>query len=80
LKHEKSEAVAQAERKSTNYYYLEHYAAILLLVIGPGVYVYRSYKDKQKANEAIAKQKEVIDEKLKEMLDAIHYAKRIQTA
>ncbi|MBK8368837.1 MAG: hypothetical protein IPL10_15970 [Bacteroidetes bacterium] len=36
---------------------------IFFLVIGFAVYVYRSYKDKQKANEAITKQKEVIEEK-----------------
>lgn len=79
LKQEKKEAVAQAERKRQTII-IWSISGILLLVIGFGVYVYRSYKDKQKANEAITKQKEVIEEKQKEILDSIHYAKRIQTA
>ncbi|MBL7882944.1 MAG: SpoIIE family protein phosphatase, partial [Bacteroidia bacterium] len=50
-------------------------------------YIYRSYKLKQKANEVITlqkkeveQQKEIIEEKQKEILDSINYAKRIQYA
>jgi serine phosphatase RsbU (regulator of sigma subunit) len=56
--------------------------------------ILRSYRQKQKANILISKQKEevekqkgeigiqkeIIEEKQKEILDSIHYAKRIQTA
>jgi serine phosphatase RsbU (regulator of sigma subunit) len=56
--------------------------------------IFRSYRQKQKANVLISKQKEevekqkgeigvqkeIIEEKQKEILDSIHYAKRIQTA
>ncbi|MFI5142288.1 MAG: PP2C family protein-serine/threonine phosphatase, partial [Bacteroidia bacterium] len=53
---------------------------ILLLVFGFAVFAYRSYLQKQKANVEITHQKEVIEEKQKEILDSIHYAKRIQRA
>ena len=53
---------------------------MLLLVLGFAIFAYRSYRQKQKANIEISKQKEVIEEKQKEILDSIHYAKRIQTA
>ncbi len=46
-----------------------------------------AYRQKQKANkmiishiEEVEKHKHIIEEKQKEILDSIHYAKRIQTA
>ena len=56
--------------------------------------IFRSYRQKQKANILISRQKEevekqkgeigiqkeIIEEKQKEILDSIHYAKRIQTS
>jgi tetratricopeptide (TPR) repeat protein len=57
----------------------------LMLVIA-GV-SFRAYRNKQKANEIISeqkklveKQKHLVEEKQKEILDSIHYAKRIQNA
>ena len=51
------------------------------------IFIFRSYRQKQKANviitrqkEEVEKAKELVDEKQKEILDSIHYAKRIQTA
>jgi serine phosphatase RsbU (regulator of sigma subunit) len=50
-------------------------------------YIYRGYRAKQKANEIITRQKheverqkEIIEDKQKEITDSIHYAKRIQGA
>ena len=40
----------------------------------------RAFRNKQKANLIIAHQKELVEEKQKEILDSIHYAKRIQMA
>ena len=51
-----------------------------VLVIGLAFFIFRGYKQKQKANEEMAKQKEIIEEKNKEITDSIHYAKRIQKA
>ena len=44
------------------------------------MYAFRSYKQKQKINIEITQQKHIIEEKQKEILDSIYYAKRIQTA
>lgn len=58
---------------------------VLLLVLA--FFIYRGYRLKQRANEIIIrqkdeveKQKEIIEEKQKEITDSIHYAKRIQGA
>jgi tetratricopeptide (TPR) repeat protein len=59
--------------------------AFLILVFS--ILIYRSFKQKQKANIIIHQQKELaeaqkkqIEEKQKEILDSIYYAKRIQNA
>jgi tetratricopeptide (TPR) repeat protein len=41
---------------------------------------YRSYRQKKKANEIIMKQKELVENKNKEVMDSINYAKRIQNS
>lgn len=50
----------------------------LMLIIS--ITNYRAYKQKQKAAEIISSQKRIVEEKQKEILDSIHYAKRIQSA
>lgn len=57
----------------------------LLIMLVFSIFVFRSYRSKQKANkellvknEIIAEQKHVVEEKQKEILDSIRYAKRIQ--
>jgi tetratricopeptide (TPR) repeat protein len=55
-------------------------------IIGFGLMVvvafvsFRAFKNKQKANKIIAHQKELVEEKQKEIIDSIRYAKRIQLA
>jgi tetratricopeptide (TPR) repeat protein len=63
------------------------FIAGLLLLSGFLFFVFRSYKQKQKANVIITKQKEevekqklIIEGKNKDITDSINYAKRIQTA
>ena len=58
---------------------------ILLLILL--LFIFRGYKQKKKAGELIAlqkteveKQKQIIEEKQKEVMDSINYAKKIQTA
>lgn len=51
---------------------------ILMLIMA--IIVFRSYRIKQKANKLVSKQKELLQEKNKEITDSIHYAKRIQNA
>jgi serine phosphatase RsbU (regulator of sigma subunit) len=58
------------------------YAFIIVLVL-IGVlafFIYRGYKQKQKAYVIITKQKQIVEEKNKEITDSIAYAKRIQSA
>jgi tetratricopeptide (TPR) repeat protein len=52
------------------------FAIVLMLVF----FIFRSYRAKKKANIEISLQKGVIEEKNKDILDSIHYAKRIQSA
>lgn len=49
---------------------------VLMLVIA--VISFRAYRQKQKANEIISEQKLLVEEKQKEVMDSIRYAKRIQ--
>ena len=48
---------------------------LMLVVAGVS---FRAYRNTQKANEIISGQKDLVEEKQKEILDSIHYAKRIQ--
>jgi tetratricopeptide (TPR) repeat protein len=50
------------------------------LMCGLVFFVFRSYRIKNKANIRILRQKEIIEEKQKEILDSIYYARRIQRA
>jgi serine phosphatase RsbU (regulator of sigma subunit)/Tfp pilus assembly protein PilF len=43
-------------------------------------FLFKGYKEKKIANRIILKQKELVEEKQKEVIDSITYAKRIQTA
>ncbi len=49
---------------------------LLMLVIA--FISFRAFKNKQQANKEITQQKHIIEEKQKEILDSINYAKRIQ--
>jgi tetratricopeptide (TPR) repeat protein len=60
---------------------------IILILLFSGVTIYRRYKVTQKQNSIIEEQRRLseqqrmlIEEKQKEILDSIHYAKRIQNA
>lgn len=49
-----------------------------VLMLAVALVSFRAYRGKQRANEIIAGQKELVEEKQKEILDSIHYAVRIQ--
>ncbi|MBI3509980.1 MAG: tetratricopeptide repeat protein [Bacteroidetes bacterium] len=53
-------------------------AAGFLLMLIVAIVSVRAFRNKQRANEIISRQKELVEEKQKEILDSIHYAKRIQ--
>jgi tetratricopeptide (TPR) repeat protein len=85
---EKEEAVAHTERekeKQQQKIILGSVIAGLLLVSGFSIVILRAYRQKRKANEIILQQKrevemqkQLVEEKQKEVLDSIRYAKRIQ--
>ena len=79
LEDEKKEAIAIAESKKQKII-IWSVSGILVLVFGFAIFAYRSFLQKQKANLEILKQKAIIEIKQKEILDSIHYAKRIQNA
>jgi predicted double-glycine peptidase len=70
LKHE------QAINQQTSYSSGAALGFILMLVIA-GI-SYRAFKQKQKTSLIIEQQKNMVEEKQKEIVDSIHYAKRIQ--
>lgn len=87
---EKKEAVAAAERekeKQQQKFVLGSVLAGLLLVSVFSVFLFRAYRQKNKANQVITQQKkevelqkQMVEQKQKEMLDSIRYARRIQRA
>jgi hypothetical protein len=55
-------------------------AAGLLLAIGFSLLMYRNFLQKKRANILLEEKNTLIERKQKEILDSIHYAKRIQSA
>ena len=61
---------------------------IILISVGGGLvgallfafYIFRGYRQKQKANLILADKNKIIEEKNKDITDSLNYAKRIQTA
>jgi tetratricopeptide (TPR) repeat protein len=87
---DKKEAVTKAEQEKKDavtkiiIYSISGGMFLVLVLAG---FVYRSYRQKQRANaiitlqkEEVEKQKHLVEEKQKEIIDSIHYAKRIQTS
>lgn len=52
----------------------------LLVVLVLSFFIYKGYTDKRKANELLASQKQIIEEKNKDITDSIRYASRIQSS
>jgi tetratricopeptide (TPR) repeat protein len=79
LEQEKKEAITSAENKKQKII-IWSVTGILVLVLLFALFAYRSFLQKKKANAEIGLQKQIIEEKQKEILDSIHYARRIQNA
>lgn len=82
LNDENSLKEAELQKKKNTVYFLG--IIVVLFTIGGGLIV-RAYRQKNKANKIILlqkkeaeRQKEIIQDKQNEILDSIHYAKRIQ--
>lgn len=66
---------AQLKQEKTQRYTL--YGGVLLL-LGFGIFAYNRFRITQKQKAIIEKQKHLVEEKQKEILDSIHYARNIQ--
>jgi tetratricopeptide (TPR) repeat protein len=87
---EKKEAAIKAEQlkkdmiaeeaKKKQKVILYSVSAGLVLLLFFAIFIYRSFKEKQKANIEITRQKELVEEKQHEILSSIRYAKRIQNS
>jgi len=67
------------EIKQQKFYTYGGLIGFVLMIIVSGV-SFRAYRQKQKDNSIITQQKELVEEKQKEILDSIRYAKRIQSS
>ena len=56
------------------------FAVGLACVLVLAIVFYRNYRNSQKQKKLIEVQKYLVEEKQKEILDSIHYARRIQRA
>lgn len=77
-------AIAETKRQRTILFFVSGFGLVVLLL---ALFIFRGLKAQRKANKIISKQKEevhhqkeIVEEKQKEILDSIHYAKRIQRA
>ncbi|MGZ3863001.1 MAG: tetratricopeptide repeat protein [Bacteroidia bacterium] len=77
--HEKEQALAASESKRQRLF-LFFVGALALAVTAVALIIMRSLRITQKQKRIIEKQKQMVEEKQKEILDSIHYAKRIQKA
>lgn len=77
LEQEKKDALAKEELNKQTMQRNAFIGGFALMIALVGV-IYRSYRNKRKSHEIIARQKELVEEKQKEILDSITYAQRIQ--
>lgn len=80
---EKKEAIAKAEqdkKDAVTKIIIYSVSGGFVLVFILAIFIFRGYRQKQKANIVISEQKFLVEEKQKEILDSIHYAKRIQNS
>lgn len=76
---DKKDAIAAQERKK-QLIIRNAFIVGFVLVLALAFFIFRGYRQKQKANRIITIQKELVEEKQKEIVDSIHYAERIQKA
>ena len=79
IEQQKKEVISQAESKKRNIIIMSVVVVLVLMLLFV-IYVYRNLREKQRINIEITMQKHIIEEKQKEILDSIYYARRIQQA
>lgn len=76
---EKKDALARADKKKQSII-IASVSGFGLIILVFALFAWRSFLNKKKANLEILAQKKIIEEKQKEILDSIHYARRIQAS
>jgi tetratricopeptide (TPR) repeat protein len=76
---EKTALKVAEERKQQSYITYTVFLGLIIVMVF-SFFIYRSLLQNRKKNITISKQKQLVEEKQKEILDSILYAKRIQTA
>ncbi|MFI5164834.1 MAG: tetratricopeptide repeat protein, partial [Bacteroidia bacterium] len=76
---DKKDAVAEADKKKQKIVIWSVLVGLLLVIVFAG-FVFRSLRITRKQKNIIEEQKQLVEEHQKEILDSIHYAKRIQRA
>jgi serine phosphatase RsbU (regulator of sigma subunit) len=74
---DKKDALTAEEKQKQKVITYSVSGGLILMFLLAG-FIFRGYRQKQKANIVIAHQKELVEEKQKEIIDSINYAKRIQ--
>lgn len=72
-------ANSQAEIRAANFQRMFYIGGIVLLIVF-SLFVFRGLQQKKKANHQLKDQKDQIEEKNREIVDSINYAKRIQAS
>lgn len=76
---ERKEELAKKDKQKQLIILYAFIAGFILMVL-LAFFIYKGLRNKQKANKIIERQKNLVEEKQKEILDSIHYAQRIQQA
>ena len=76
---DKQQAVAEADKKKQQVILYSVIGGLLVVLLFAG-FIFRALRITQKQKKVIEEQKKLVEEKQKEILDSIHYARRIQTA
>ena len=79
IEQEKKEVIANANKKRQQLF-IWFLLSIIIAVTIISILVFRTLRTTKKQKHIIEKQKELVEQKQKEILDSIHYAKRIQDA
>ena len=76
---DKQAAVDAAEKKKQAIILYSVIGGLMVVLVFAG-FVFRSLRITRRQKQLIEQQKHLVEEKQKEILDSIHYARRIQTA
>jgi hypothetical protein len=75
----KDKTITDSELKRQRIY-IYSVGSVLLLVLSLAFFIFKGYKEKQRANKLLEQKNALIEEKNKNITDSINYARRIQNS